>query len=208
MKKAFTLVELLVVIAIIGILAALLLPALGSVQEKAKQIKCKANLDQFGKMFALYKRDYGDDMYHPNATGGGFVARLFASKLLRETKVYVCPSTLDPLPTDALLNTLGAIDNTDNGDTSTISYSGRKNKDCAGYPGLYRTIYATTTTTTSSDDWQSGPNHENGQYVNYLFLDGHGENERQPGADSLTDEAANYTEFKTKGRKGADPLTN
>lgn len=66
--RGFTLLELLVVVAILGILAALLLPAVSAAKARALTVACTSNLKQFGAAFHLYAGDHNDAVL-PNEDG-------------------------------------------------------------------------------------------------------------------------------------------
>jgi len=68
--NGFTLVELLVVIAVIGILASMILPALGRAKAKGQGTYCLNNLRQFGLMLHLYAGDHEDRLPYNMGTDG------------------------------------------------------------------------------------------------------------------------------------------
>ena len=66
----FSLIELLVIIAVIGILAALMLPAVGGARERAHSVLCRSQLRQWGQAFGLYANDWDGFWPHTDSNYG------------------------------------------------------------------------------------------------------------------------------------------
>jgi len=171
-----------------GILAGMLLPALGKARAEARKMKCASNLRNIAQAMNLYLMKYGDtSMYAIPAhsfRGDCWLASLYWTGMVEEPKIFLCPGTSDagriPSRQPPDLSAAGAVP------ADAVSYAGL----CLGLTGArsHRNTkwYSDSTISVASvlacDDNEGSQNHSGG--MNVVYFDTHVDFAPGPSADT------------------------
>ncbi|MCC6793512.1 MAG: DUF1559 domain-containing protein [Candidatus Hydrogenedentes bacterium] len=96
-RLGFVLIELLAVIAIIGVLAAILLPALARARETSRRASCANNLMQLGISLHLYAQENNSALPWSGGRGNADCLLPLVGNDIPDIKNFVCPSDTDGL---------------------------------------------------------------------------------------------------------------
>ncbi len=197
-QKGFTLIELLVVIAIIGILAGIVIPTVGSVQEKGQKIKSASNIRQIVNSLNAVRLD---SVTVAGANTGAWAADLQNKGGIAQNSLYYTSAYQSG---GVLLATPGAPATTAPGGTSySVASALSLNISAASVAVCWTTGHSGTTWPTGATAiWPDGGHvgflggnvewYKNTDTTTDRFVDGTGANQSSP--------AATFTSFGTEVR--------
>ena len=168
-RPGFTLIELLVVVAIIGILIAMLLPAVNYVRARAQAIQCQSNLRQIGLAMQTYLDSRGTKGRYPDAAvlpsltpDRESLADILLPFLEENVAVFHCPGDQEYFANEGLSYEYNASRFANK--TRSEALLGRRSSRQTRSASEYWIVH-------DFDNFH-GPEGDEGSY-NYLYADGH-----------------------------------